>query len=100
LAARYRQAIDSAHNAYAALAVNHPESAQYALPLATRKRALFKMDFAEALYISELRSAPQGHISYRRIAWEMYEAVRKQHPSLAQYFRTTDVREPVDVLKR
>jgi hypothetical protein len=30
----------------------------------------------------------------------MYEAVRKQHPSLAQYFRTTDVREPVDLLKR
>ena len=100
LAARYREAIDGAQTAYAELAVNHPESAQYALPLATRKRALFKMDFAEALYISELRSAPQGHISYRRIAWEMYEAVRKQHPSLAQYFRTTDVREPVDVLKR
>ncbi|HEU4981782.1 MAG TPA: FAD-dependent thymidylate synthase [Acidobacteriaceae bacterium] len=100
LAARYRQAIDAAHAAYAVLAVNHPESAQYALPLATRRRALFKMDFAEALYISELRSAPQGHISYRRIAWEMYEAVRNQHPSLAHYFRTTDVREPVDVLKR
>ena len=100
LAPRYREAIDSAHAAYAALAVSHPESAQYLLPLATRKRALFKMDFSEALYISELRSAPQGHISYRRIAWEMYEAVRKRHPSLAQYFRTTDVREPVDVLKR
>ncbi|MGH9585453.1 MAG: FAD-dependent thymidylate synthase [Acidobacteriaceae bacterium] len=100
LEARYTRAIDSAQATYAALATDHPESAQYALPLATRKRALFKMDFAEALYISELRSAPQGHISYRRIAWEMYEAVRKQHPSLAQYFRTTDVRKPVDVLKR
>ena len=30
--------------------VGHPESAQYALPLGTRNRALFKMDFAEALY--------------------------------------------------
>jgi len=100
LAPRYRKAIESAQAVYAELSINHPESAQYALPLATRKRALFKMDFAEALYISELRSAPQGHISYRRIAWEIYEAVRKQHPSLAPYFRTTDVREPVDVLKR
>jgi len=33
------------------------------------------MDFAEALYISELRSTPQGHFSYRRVAWEMYLAV-------------------------
>ena len=45
------------------------------LPLGTRCRALFKMDFAEALYISELRSAAQGHFSYRRVAWEMYQAV-------------------------
>jgi thymidylate synthase ThyX len=96
----YRQAMDSAHGTYAKLAKDHPQSAQYALPLGTRNRALFKMDFAEALYISELRSAPQGHFSYRRVAWEMYEAVRKQHPALAKYFRVTDVREPVDLLKR
>jgi len=58
------------------------------------------MDFAEALYIAELRSAPQGHFSYRRVAWEMYQAVRKHHPALAGYFRVTDVNEPVDLLKR
>ncbi|HTV05027.1 MAG TPA: FAD-dependent thymidylate synthase [Acidobacteriaceae bacterium] len=100
LVARYRQAIDAAHAAYEQLETRHPESAQYALPLGTRIRALFKMDFAEAVYISELRSAPQGHFSYRRIAWEMYEAVRQQHPALAEYFRMTDVREPIDLLKR
>ena len=70
------------------------------LPLGTRCRSLFKMDFAEALYISELRSAPQGHFSYRRVAWEMYQAVQKQHPALASYFRVADVREPIDLLKR
>ncbi len=84
---RYEQAMESAHGVYAKLATDHPESAQYALPLGTRNRALFKMDFAEALYISELRSAPQGHFSYRKIAWEMYEAVRRQHPALAEYFQ-------------
>ena len=73
---------------------------QYLLPLGTRVRAMFKMDFAEALYISELRSAPQGHFAYRRVAWEMYHAVRQQHPGLARYFRVTDVAEPVDLLKR
>jgi hypothetical protein len=58
------------------------------------------MDFAEALYISELRSAPQGHFSYRRVAWEMFLAVQRQHPGLARHIRVTDVREPVDLLKR
>ena len=77
-----------------------PQSAQYLLPLATRCRSLFKMDFAEALYISELRSGVAGHFSYRRVAWEMYKAVAKKHPSLAQYFRIEDVNEPVDLLRR
>jgi thymidylate synthase ThyX len=72
----------------------------YLLPMAYRKRTLFKMDFAEALYISELRSAPAGHFSYRHVAYAMYEEVAKKHPSLAHYFRVSDVREPVDLLKR
>jgi thymidylate synthase ThyX len=73
---------------------------QYLLPLATRTRALFRMDFAEALYIAELRSAPQGHLSYRRVAWEMYQAVARRHPALARHFRVTDVNAPLDLLKR
>jgi len=30
----------------------------------------------------------------------MYEAVAKRYPMLARHFRVTDVREPVDLLKR
>jgi len=77
-----------------------PENSQYAIPLGFRKRTLFKMDFAEAVYISELRSGPAGHFSYRNVAYAMYEEVKKKHPALAQYFRVHDVREPVDLLKR
>jgi len=76
------------------------ESAQYAIPLVHRHRALFKMDFAEALYISELRTTPAGHTSYRRVAYAMYEAVARKHPALAGYFRVHDVNAPVDLLKR
>jgi len=76
------------------------ENAQYAIPLAFRKRTLFKMDFAEVVYISELRTTPAGHSSYRNVAYAMYEAVAKKYPALGKYFRVTDVREPVDLLKR
>lgn len=100
----YKAATAAAHEAFALVAAsNAPEAggtARYLLPLGTRCRALFQMDFAEALYISELRSAPQGHFSYRRVAWEMYQAVERQHPALARHMRVTDVREPVDLLKR
>jgi thymidylate synthase ThyX len=76
------------------------ESSQYAIPLGFRKRTLFKMDFAEVVYISELRTGPAGHFSYRNVGYAMYEAVAKKYPALAKYLRVHDVREPVDLLKR
>jgi thymidylate synthase ThyX len=76
------------------------EISQYAIPLGFRKRTLFKMDFAEVVYISELRTGPAGHFSYRNVAYAMYEAVAKKYPALAKYLRVHDVREPVDLLKR
>ncbi|HMJ62124.1 MAG TPA: FAD-dependent thymidylate synthase, partial [Bryobacteraceae bacterium] len=54
--------------------------AQYLLPLAARSRFLFKMDFAELDYISRLRSGVKGHFSYRKIAWEMKQALEKVDP--------------------
>ena len=100
----YENAVREAHAAFQQLSQadisEAKETAQYLLPLGTRCRSLFKMDFAEALYIAELRSAPQGHISYRRVAWEMYEAVAKRHPVLAKNFRITDVNVPIDPLQR
>jgi thymidylate synthase ThyX len=104
LDAAYAEAMRAAYAAYHRLrnsdAPEAAESAKYCLPLATRCRSLFKMDFAEALYISELRSGVAGHFSYRRVAWEMYRAVAKKHPSLAGYFRIEDVNQPVDLLRR
>jgi thymidylate synthase ThyX len=100
----YRRAIESAHKAAAQIAAGPaPEAAQsavYLFPLATRIRALFKMDFAEAQYISELRTGPAGHFSYRRVAWQMYEALRDRHPSLAHHIRVTDFNKPIDIFQR
>jgi thymidylate synthase ThyX len=104
LEAAYIAAISSAYATYRQLrdsgVPEAAESARYCLPLATRCRAMFKMDFAEALYISELRSGVGGHFSYRRVAWEMYQAVAKTHPSLANHFRIEDVNQPIDLLRR
>jgi hypothetical protein len=76
------------------------DSAEYVIPLAYRKRTLFKMDLAEVVYISELRTKPEGHISYRRVAYAMYEETVKRYPALAGMFRVKDISAPVDLLKR
>jgi thymidylate synthase ThyX len=104
LAEVYTEAMDAALRTYRRLKSSTEreaaQSAQYCLPLGTRCRSMFKMDFAEALYIAELRSGVAGHFSYRRIAWEMYQAVAQRHPSLAGHFRVEDVYAPIDLLRR
>lgn len=76
------------------------ENSQYLIPLGFRKRTLFKMDFGEAAYISELRTGPAGHASYRNVAYAMFEEVKKRYPALAGHIRVHDVRAPVDLLQR
>jgi len=106
LTLRYDAAMERARDTAAQLAAREADEAQseaqsqYVIPLAFRKRTLFKMDLAEAIYISELRTGAAGHFSYRNVAYAMYEAVAQRYPALAKYFRVTDVREPVDLLKR
>jgi thymidylate synthase ThyX len=100
----FLSAIEAAHAASARIASGPAQeaaqSALYLLPLATRIRSLFKMDFAEAQYIIELRSGPAGHFSYRRVAWEMFLALQRQHPTLARNIRVTDFTKPIDLLQR
>jgi hypothetical protein len=82
----YREALQQADDAIRKL----PEpAAQYLLPLASRSRFLFKMDFAELEYISRLRSGVKGHFSYRKIAWEMKQALERLDPALGALVEAT-----------
>lgn len=72
----------------------------YLMPLGARRRCLFKMDLAELVYIAELRTAPGGHISYRRAAWEMWRAAVRRHPTLAQLARVQEPNESEALLAR
>ncbi len=63
--------------------------AQYLMPFGARSRFLFKMDFAEAEYISRLRSGVKGHFSYRQIAWEMKCRMEELEPELGRLIEAT-----------
>jgi thymidylate synthase ThyX len=63
--------------------------ADYLLPFGARSRFLFKMDFAEAEYISRLRSGVKGHFSYRAIAWEMKCKMEQLEPELGRLIQAT-----------
>jgi Thymidylate synthase complementing protein len=63
--------------------------AEYLLPFGARSRFLFKMDFAEAEYISRLRSGVKGHFAYREIAWEMKCKMEALEPELGRLIEAT-----------
>ena len=67
-----------------------PEPGAHALlPFGARSRFLFKMDFAEAEYISRLGSGVKGHFSYRQIAWEMKQKMQQLEPELGRPMEAT-----------
>ena len=63
--------------------------ADYLLPFGARSRFLFKMDFAEAEYISHLRSGVKGHFSYRTVAWKMKQKMEELEPELGRLIEAT-----------
>ncbi len=51
---------------------NYPAQASYAVSMAYRLRYMMQFNAREAIHMLELRSSPQGHPSYRRVALEMH----------------------------
>jgi len=52
-----------------------PDQAAYAVALAFRIRYSIQMNAREAMHLIELRSSPQGHPSYRRVAQLMHRLI-------------------------
>ncbi|HKA02400.1 MAG TPA: FAD-dependent thymidylate synthase [Candidatus Solibacter sp.] len=82
----YSSAMDAALTTMHALPA---PGGEYLLPFGARSRFLFKMDFAEAEYISKLRSGVKGHFSYREIAWEMKCKMDEVEPELGRLIQAT-----------
>jgi thymidylate synthase ThyX len=91
LAQRYMQALECAAEAAELIGAELPEQAQYAVPMAFRVRWRIKLNLRAAYHLAELRSAPQGHPAYRRIAQTIYQQIRAVHPPLAEGMRFVDM---------
>ena len=83
----FRTCMVQAADAYNRIAEEYPLEAQYVLPLAYRIRVLFTWNLRELFHFIQLRSAKQGHFSYRRIAQQVYAEIERVHPALARYIR-------------
>lgn len=65
------------------LEAGYQYEAQYATLLGHRMRWKVMMNAREAYHFMELRTSPQGHPGYRKLAGQMYEKIAEVHPIIA-----------------
>jgi thymidylate synthase ThyX len=75
---RYVASLERSRDLYEELAETFPVEAPYAAALAFNIRYVIDCSAREAMHLIELRSAPQGHPSYRRIAQDMHRLIAEQ----------------------
>jgi thymidylate synthase ThyX len=74
-AGAFSEAMERSAALHDAMAPRFPAQAPYAVALAYRLRYVMQMNAREAMHLIELRSGPQGHPAYRRVAQEMHRLI-------------------------
>lgn len=83
----YRDAMEKAQQAHAQIAMELPEEAQYIVPMGYNLRWYFHVNLRALQWLCELRSAPQGHPTYRYLAQEMAKQVMLTFPQFERFFK-------------
>jgi thymidylate synthase ThyX len=92
-AAEWDEAMHAGAELYRAIAdAGWIEVAPYVLPMAYRVRFYMELNAREAMHLIELRSTPQGHPAYRRVAQRMHRLIAEQagHRAIAAAMRFVD----------
>lgn len=84
---KYDECMRKARGAHGKISVKFPKEAQYIVPLAFRKRTLFKLNLRECHHLIKLRTSEFAHASYKMIARQMYREIERVHPLLARYIK-------------
>ena len=78
VADEFDEAMDRSALLYDLMAPDFPVQAQYAVSMAYRVRYVMQFNAREAIHLLELRSSPQGHPAYRRVALTMHRLIAEQ----------------------
>ena len=93
LAAEYHETMSRSADAFETIAKDFPHEAQYVVPMSYNIRWYVNINLRALIWLTEIRSTPQGHTGYRRIAQEMFRRVEEVQPLLAKYMKFVDLNE-------
>ena len=89
----YDEAMKAAADAFEKISAAFPKQAQYIVPMGFRIRWYFTMSLREVYYLTELRTTPQGHPDYRRVAQMIFQKAREVHPNLMEFAKFVDMKD-------
>ncbi|MGE3175367.1 MAG: FAD-dependent thymidylate synthase [Planctomycetota bacterium] len=87
LGARYGEVLEQAAAHQRVVAQRFPLAAGYVTPFAFLQRVRVVFEPRQLAYFIELRSGPEGHFAYRRVAIDMQEHLQRVSPLFAAFVR-------------
>ncbi len=93
LGVEYHETMSRSADAFETIAKDFPHEAQYVVPMSYNIRWYVNINLRALIWLTEIRSTPQGHTGYRRIAQEMFRKVEAAQPLLAKYMKFVDLNE-------
>ena len=89
----FKECMKNTKNTFDEIRKKFPEQAQYVVNFAYNYQYFMKFNLREACHLLELRTVPQGHVDYRKVAQEMFKDINKAHPNLSKIMKFVDLKE-------
>jgi len=89
----YRECMVKTKQTFDKIRIKHPEQGQYVVNFAYNYPYFIKFNLREACHLIELRTVPQGHADYRRVAQQMFKEINRIHPNLSKIMKFVDLKE-------
>lgn len=100
LSEQYEKCFDLSLELHSKLqAAGYQIEAQYATLLGHKMRWKVTFNAREAFHLIELRTSPQGHPGYRKLAQQMFEKIADVHPLLAQGMKFVNQGEDAELTR-
>ena len=89
----FKDVMSKTKDTFEKMSKKYPEQGQYVVNFGYNYPYFMKFNLREACHLIELRTIPQGHVDYRRVAQQMYNQINKVHPILSQIMKFVDIKE-------
>lgn len=89
----FKDCMNKTKETFDKIRAKHPEQGQYVVNFGYNYPYFMKFNLREACHLIELRTVPQGHADYRRVAQQMFKEISKVHPNLSKIMKYVDMKE-------